>query len=177
MAQAWRLRHRVFKEQLGWNVPSIDLLEIDPLDKHAVHLCALEGEKVVAYLRALCTTGPYLLERYFPDLIGAGGPPRAPDVWEISRFVADPDHPDRHPIARRLVQAGMAFGHEVGASRLLAVTEPPFERFLRQCGVPIARIAGPRVVGTSTAGDVRAVVVSTDIDQRALASVGLQIAA
>lgn len=163
MAQAWRLRHRVFRERLGWEVASVDLLEIDPLDRLAVHLAATDRGRVVAYLRMLPTTGPYLLERSFAHLV-PGGAPRALDVWEVSRFAADPDHPDHLVMARALVRAGMTQGALLGASRLIALTEPPFERFLRQCGVNVTRDLGPVIVGQSHHGDVQAVLISAAIE-------------
>lgn len=163
MAQAWRLRHRVFRERLGWEVPCVDLLEIDPLDRLAVHLAATDRGRVVAYLRMLPTTGPYLLERSFAHLM-PDGVPRSTEVWEVSRFAADPEHPDHLVMARALVRAGMTQGALLGASRLIALTEPPFERFLRQCGVPVRRDLGPVIVGQSAHGDVSAVLISTPIE-------------
>lgn len=172
MAQAWRLRYRVFCQRLGWEVPAIDLLEIDPLDRLAVHLAAVQGTRLVAYLRMLRTDGPTLLSQHFADLV-EGGPPRSPRIWEVSRFASDPDHPDHLRIARRLVHAGMSLGHTLGARQLLAVTEEGFERFLRRCGVPVQRIAGPTTVGRSAQGEFRAVVIATDIAANAFPEPGL----
>jgi len=176
MAQAWRLRHRVFLERLGWAVQSVDLLEIDPLDRLAVHLAVLVDERVTAYLRMLQASGPTLLHQHFAGLVPESIP-RSPRVWEASRFVVEPNHPKRAAAARRLVQEGMRLGHDLGASQLVAVTEPHFETFLKRCGVPIARVADPMRVGHSTAGPVYALVVATDINAASLASAGVQLQA
>jgi acyl homoserine lactone synthase len=172
LAQAWRLRYRVFKEQLGWEVNSADLLEFDGFDRKAIHCAVLEGNRVVGYWRALSTAEPYLLETSFPDLL-PGGMPKSSLVWEISRFAVDPGHRRSREIGKILVREIAAFGQDIGATELIAVTDPVFERFVKLCGLRISRIAGPMVVGTGHDGDVEAVVILCTIDAPTLEAVGL----
>ena len=61
----------------------------------------------------------------------------------------------------------------MGASRLLAVTEPGFEAFTIRSGLPVQRSGGPIVAGHSHDRDVYAVLISFDINPYTLASVGI----
>ena len=55
MAQVFRLRHKVFVEEMGWKaLAKPDGREIDQFDtKHAVHMLYLEGGEVLGYQRLL----------------------------------------------------------------------------------------------------------------------------
>jgi len=163
MAQAWRLRHRVFREDLGWDVSSVDLLEFDRFDRDAWHCAIVAGDRLLGYLRALCTIDPYLLELNFPTLLGGNPAPKSRQIWEISRFAVVPDAPHKSMVGQLLIREGVALGRDMGASQLLAVTDPPFERFMLGSGLPICREAGPQRVGTGRNGDVEAVLISLDL--------------
>jgi N-acyl-L-homoserine lactone synthetase len=172
MAQAWRLRHRIFRENLGWEVPSVDLLEFDRFDRDALHCAVVSGDRLVGYWRALCTIEPYLAELSFPALLEGHPAPKSPKIWEISRFAMVPESPRRREIGRMLVHEIAAFGRDVRADRLIAVTEPAFERFVQRCGLPVQRAAGPVPAGQSHRRDVQAVLISFDINPNA-ASAGV----
>jgi len=91
MEQAFRLRHRIFVEEMGWSaVAREDRREIDEFDdEHAVHLLAVEEDDVVGYSRLLPTTRPYVLSTHLPQLC-KGTPPADPGLVEWSRIgVAD----------------------------------------------------------------------------------------
>ncbi len=174
LAQAWRLRYRVFKEQLGWEINSADLLEFDGFDRNAIHCAVLEHNRVVGYWRSLPTTDTYLLEASFPDLLG-GQVPKSASVWEISRFAVAPGSKRSREIGKLLVREIAAFGRDMQASELIAVTDPVFERFVKLCGLRVERIAGPMVVGKGHEGDVEAVVILCNIDAPTLEAVGLSL--
>ena len=163
LAQAWHLRHEVFRDGLGWDVSSINHLEYDHFDDAAHHCFALEKGEVVAYWRSLCTVSPYLLEESFGILLGSAPAPKQQDVWEISRFLVRPGHPERAALGRLMVRAAAAFGVDVGARELLAVVEPPFARFIRASGLPIDLRCPPTVVGVGRHGPVKAVLIGLDI--------------
>lgn len=163
MAQAWSLRHEVFRSQLGWQVKSLNNLEYDRFDSWASHCCALDGEKVVAYWRALPTVKPYLLEESFQALLQGKPLPRQADIWEISRFLVSPSHPYRDDVGRMMVREAGFFGATAGASTLFAVVEPPFARFIRSSGLPIRTECAPTPVGTGSRGTVRAVLISLNV--------------
>ncbi len=171
MALAWRLRHRVFNDDLGWAIPERDLLEIDSFDSRALHAAVLAGSRVAGYVRALPTTEPYLLSEHFARLLD-GPPPRSPHVVEISRFCVDPQMRDGD-VQRRLVRDGVALAQTLGARVMIAVTEPPFERFLKACGLRIDRLCPPQTVGEGHHGRIRALVIRCDLSEANLAAVGL----
>ena len=171
MALGWRLRHRVFNDNLGWEIPERDLLEIDDFDSRALHGVVFSGPLLAGYVRALPTTEPYLLSEHFPQLLD-GPPPRSPDVVEISRFCVDPQM--RHSgVQRRLVREGVAIARTLGARTMIAVTEPPFERFLKSCGLRIDRLCPPQTVGEGLHGRIRALVIRCDLTVSNLSAVGL----
>ena len=174
LAQAWRLRYRVFKEQLGWQINSADLLEFDGFDRKAIHCAVLEDHRLVGYWRSLPTTEMYLLEASFPGLMN-GNVPKSSKVWEISRFVVSTDTKHSREIGKLLVREIAAFGRDMEASELIAVTDPVFERFVKLCGLRVERIAGPVVVGKGHNGDVEAVVILCSIDEPTLEGVGLPL--
>ena len=63
MEQAYRLRHRIFVEEMKWSdLAKPDGREIDQFDdEHAVHMLYVENGKVLGYQRMLPTTRPHLL--------------------------------------------------------------------------------------------------------------------
>ncbi len=88
-----RLRYRVFKERLNWDVYSIDGMERDEFDDlDPIYVLAFdEGNKMVGTWRMLPTTGPYMLRDVFPELLEGRPAPCDPMVWECSRFSIDTD--------------------------------------------------------------------------------------
>lgn len=172
MALSWRLRHQVFHDELCWQVPSLNGMEMDQFDRDATHCAVVSRGIVVGCWRGLSTAGPYLLEQVFPGLLPPPLP-KSPDVWEISRFAVLPSVINRREVGALLVREAVAFGRDQNAQRLLAVTDPAFERFVKLCGLSIYRIGNPMIVGTSSRGPVKAVVITCTLDPDTLASVGL----
>src|SRR5579884_4390120 len=70
MEQAYRLRHRVFVDELGWTeLAKQDGREVDQFDnKYAVHMLYVERGKVLGYQRMLPSTRPHLLSEISPQL-------------------------------------------------------------------------------------------------------------
>lgn len=87
MEQAWRLRHKIFVEEMGWSaIARDDKREIDEFDdEHAVHLLAVEDDEVVGYSRLLPTARPYVLSTHLPQLCEVD-PPCSPYIVEWSRI-------------------------------------------------------------------------------------------
>ncbi len=93
MEQVYRLRHKIFVEQLGWhNMAKPDGREIDQFDnKYAVHMLYIEEGQVLGYQRLLPTTRPHLLSDIMPELCEVEQPVGA-NIWEISRHCVAPGH-------------------------------------------------------------------------------------
>lgn len=88
LEQCYRLRHRIFVEECGWQLPATpDGREIDPFDTpEAVHLAVVEDGRPVAYSRLLPTMRPHLLSEVYPELLGGAPLPRASWIYEWTRF-------------------------------------------------------------------------------------------
>src|SRR5690348_10357820 len=83
----FRLRHEVFKERLDWEVGSRAGKERDVFDDlDPVYIVCEKDGDVLGSWRLLPTTGPYMLQDVFPELLHGQPAPNAPHVWEISRF-------------------------------------------------------------------------------------------
>jgi acyl-homoserine lactone synthase len=87
MDQVYRLRHRVFAEELGrFDLASAEGLERDQFERpDAVHHIWSRAGKVAGYLRLLPTVGPHV-----PSSISAntcsGRFPRGLDTYELTRY-------------------------------------------------------------------------------------------
>jgi len=129
MDQAYRLRHKVFVEELGWeNLRKQDGREIDQFDtKHAVNMLYIEGGKVLGYQRLLPSTRPHLLSEVMPELCEVERPVGA-HIWEISRHCVAPGHRSggrfANPVANALGTALVEWGLECGISKYIIEIEP-----------------------------------------------------
>lgn len=152
-SQMYKLRERVFCQELGWvevdGDEERDLYDdcapsyIMHTDESATHLYAAA--------RLMPTTGPTLLADVFADTI----PDidfQSPFVWEITRLAVDDDLIDAHglshrrfAILRNMLLAGMEFGVAHGIEAFLANFDEARLRMWRRLG---ARFD---VIGTSHA--------------------------
>lgn len=158
LAQMYRLRHRVFKERLNWDVQVSGGMEIDEFDAlHPIYLIQRSSDgRIQGCVRLLPTTGPTMLHDTFPVLLDGSRAPGDPTIWESSRFALDTH--DNVPKVRGLaiatyeLFAGMI---EFGLSRQLAsivtVTDTRMERILDRAGWPLQRIGNPRSLGQASA--------------------------
>ena len=89
MDEMFRLRARVFRDRLGWDVRVADGQERDKYDDEGpVYLIYAddEGRKVKGCLRLLPTTGPTVLADFFSDTLPEAVHLTAPTIWECTRF-------------------------------------------------------------------------------------------
>jgi len=106
IAEMHRLRYRVFKERLDWDVQISGDMEIDEFDAlHPVYLLqrAHDG-RIQGCVRLLPSTGPTMLREAFPLLLEGLPAPASPTIWESSRFALDL-HPDTPKTAHGLATA------------------------------------------------------------------------
>ena len=89
MDEMFRLRARVFRDRLRWDVQVADGKERDKYDdERPLYLIYADDEvrQVKGSLRLLPTTGPTLLADFFSDTLPAGVHLSAPTIWECTRF-------------------------------------------------------------------------------------------
>jgi acyl homoserine lactone synthase len=142
---AFRLRKKVFHDQLGWDVKICGNMEFDEYDNdNAQYLvwCSPDREKLYGLIRLLPTTAPTLLydvfgetHNYAPELIGN-------DIFEGTRMCLDEelvaqDFPTLAPGAGfnllflSLCEASLA----LGVRRLVSNFEPAMSRVYRRAGL------------------------------------------
>lgn len=154
-----RLRYRVFKERLNWDVTVSGDMEIDEYDAwQPVYLlhCSRTGE-VDGCVRLLPTTGPTMIRNTFPALLGPEPAPETPRIWEASRLAFDISFDSASmragasPPTFEVMAALQEFGLDQGLSDIVAVIDARLERILRRVGVGWRRMSDPQWIGNSLA--------------------------
>ncbi len=157
MMEMHRLRRRVFKERLEWDVSISGDMEVDPYDALGpVHLVQLSNAgAVIGCVRFLPTTGPTMLANTFPTLLVGNEAPRDPRIFESSRFCVDTDRA-KEAGSRGLRQATsclfaamIEWGLTQDLSAIVTVTDARVERILRRASWPLGRIGSPREIGST----------------------------
>ena len=158
LRQMYALRHRVFKERMGWDVGFVHDLERDCYDLMSpVYALAINAAgRTVGCWRLMPTTGPYLLKDAFGPLLNGQPAPASPLVWEASRFAVDTDEESVGPGAvtaasAALMAALLEFGLAFGLEKIVAVSDLRFERLLHRGGLATERFGPAHQVGTTRA--------------------------
>ena len=158
LADMHRLRYRVFKERLHWDVQVSGDLEIDEFDAlHPAYLLQRGADGVLqGCVRLLPSTGPTMLRDVFPVLLGSSSVPAVTTLWESSRFALDlPPHArianGIAPATFELFAGMIEFGLSRRLTDIVTVTDARMERILRRAGWPLRRIAEPAAIGTTLA--------------------------
>lgn len=172
--QMHRLRYRVFKSRLDWDVPTNGKFEIDAFDALKPYYLLLRGDegRINGCIRLLPSVGPTMLRDTFPILLGGVSAPQTQQIWESSRFALD--LPPSTPKGGRGIALGtyelfagmIEFGLSRGLRRIVTVTDLRMERILRRAGWPLARIGEPQEIGTT-----RAVAGFLDVSNESLAAI------
>ena len=149
-------RHKVFVEQLGWQLQAIDNAEQDQFDRCDTIYVATRDKQgnISGCARLLPTTQPYLLGNVFPQLLNGMPPPNSPDVWELSRFAAMDFNEKKScvpgqfssPVAITLLQETIAVAAAQGAKRLITVSPVGVERLLMRAGFHAHRAGPPMII-------------------------------
>ena len=148
IAEMHRLRYRVFKERLDWEVQVSGDMEIDEFDAlRPVYLLQRASEgRIQGCVRLLPSIGPTMLRDAFPILLEGEAAPASSTIWESSRFALDihADGPKaQHGLACATYElfAGMIeFGLSRRLTEIVTVTDARMERILRRAGWPLRRI-------------------------------------
>jgi acyl-homoserine lactone synthase len=169
MEQAYRLRHRVFVEEMKWtDLAKDDGREIDQFDDaHAVHMLYIDDGRVLGYQRMLPSTRPHLLSDVLPQLC-EDERPVGPHIWEWTRYCVEPAHRERgrtlSPVANALLSGIVEWGLESGVSTIIIEMNPLWLLRLVQLYFRTVPLGLPQKVGE---GDVLAVTAA--FDRRTLA--------
>lgn len=145
--QMFRLRKRIFADQLHWKVSVEGDAEIDSYDQLGpVYLVWTDDDMLTLYgsLRMMPTTGPTLLNCVFRATFPADIDLCAPDIWEGTRLCIDQERvAERFADLTRsralglmllaLCECGLAFG----ISTMISNYEPQMRRFYRQAGLAV----------------------------------------
>lgn len=158
LAEMHRLRYRIFKERLGWDVEISGDMEVDEFDAcRPAYLLQKDDGRIQGCVRLLPTTGPTMLRKTFPVLLDGGPAPECPAVWESSRFGVDLGsraEKTGRSIARATFElfAGMIeFGLMRDLTDIVTVTDARMERILCRANWPLRRLGSPRAIGKTLA--------------------------
>lgn len=151
-----RLRARVFKGRMGWEVPILAGMEIDGYDALDPHYMVIRGpeERVGGCWRLLPTEGPYMLKDTFPELLHGQCAPEDKHIWELSRFAIETQGPQGFGFAGLALEAMkhvVAFGDQHSIQAYVTVTTTAIERLLRRAGIVITRYGPPIRIGVENA--------------------------
>ncbi|PCI39364.1 MAG: conjugal transfer protein TraI [Rhodospirillaceae bacterium] len=152
-----RLRHRVFKGRLEWDVTCRDGMEFDEYDHlEPTYLLARGNDGAVAgCLRLLPTQGPNMLRDTFPQLLDGKKAPNSPHIWESSRFALDVNHANNGRAISQstaMLFAGvLEFGLSKGLTDIVTVTDLRVERIMKRSGWTMERLGDPQVIGNTKA--------------------------
>ncbi|SCB52513.1 acyl homoserine lactone synthase [Bradyrhizobium yuanmingense] len=153
-----RLRGRVFKDRLDWDVSVSNGLEIDQYDTfNPTYLLALEQGDVVGCVRLLPTTGRNMLADTFPVLLDGNPAPKATTIWESSRFCVDTKSAAAtaenglRKATFLLLGAMLEWGQQHNLQAIATVTDLRMERILRRAGWHLDRLGLPRQIGSTNA--------------------------
>lgn len=151
LEQMFRLRARVFKERLNWEVNVDNGREVDRFDRcDPLYLMSINEEtgKLQGSLRLLPRTGPNMLRDVFGALLPQGNIVESPLIWESSRFCIDPDlaaQPGRlNNVTTELFSGVVEVGLFAGLDTVVSVYDARMVRIFRRASW------APRPIGVPT---------------------------
>lgn len=169
LSEMHRLRSRVFRDRLEWDVHVSNGLEVDRYDRLGpAYLVSRAQGRVQGCVRLLPSVGPTMLGDVFPYLLD-GAAPQDKAIWESSRFALELA-PGAVRSGRGLAEAtyelfaGMIeFGLSRSLSAIVTVTDVRIERILRRAEWPLRRMGDVQQIGST-----HAVAGSLEISHQAL---------
>ena len=149
-----RLRDKVFRSRLGWNVRCLDGREYDEFDRFdPTYLIARTSRgEIAGCVRMLPADGPTMLGRVFPHLLIGRHLPAHVGMVESSRFCVDTDIEEGRGCGH-LHRATMTMFAGIiewclinGYSELATATDIRLERILRRAGWSLRRLGDPTLI-------------------------------
>lgn len=170
------LRHRVFRQKLGWKVTSLNGEERDDYDRlDPLYMVSLADGRAHGCWRLLPTTGPYMLRDTFPELLRGEKAPEDAGIWEVSRFaITSPGRRQKgqivlSDIAFEMFAQLIDFVDENAYGECVTVTSTAFERLMKSNGITLRRFGD----GAATdVGGVESVACWIPLDARTRSAIG-----
>ncbi len=150
--QMFRMRARVFKDRLRWDVNVNDGMERDLYDDmDPLYVMSIDDRSGLlrGAVRILPTTGPHMMCDIFNDFFDEPVFAQSPQIWECTRFAIHPDFeasltPTGLNVATSELLLGVCeAGLKSGVTQILGVSEVPMLRIYRRSGW------APEIVGRS----------------------------
>lgn len=153
-----RLRKHFFVDELGWDIPHNDSVEMDQYDNPLAHYSlVLRDGQVIGGARAMPTTSHWGEHTYMLRDAVDGKLPGIPRrvlgqavttsrVWECTRLVISDDvrtHVERAQCLTLIVEGLAEVAMRHGATELMSLTRVSLMRALRQLGWQCDRIGAP----------------------------------
>ncbi len=161
------LRHRIFVDRTGYDVPTYEGAEYDQFDTPATVYLVHRGAKgaVDGIARLVPTSRPYMIQELWQHLID-GPLPNDPNVWEGSRFGVDRTLPpvERRSVSRKLVAACQEFGLARGIQSMIVVMPP----FILRTVIEAAGCALTALGSVSSLGNIPVQAAQVEISHRQL---------
>ncbi len=151
-----RLRAKVFRDRMGWNVSVMSGLEIDGYDAMNPYYMMIRepAKRLRGCWRALPTEGSYMLKDTFPELLYGHPAPQDPKIWELSRFAIAAENPQGFGFSRISLDAAreiVLFGERMGIEHYVTVITLSIERMMRRAGLAVTRFGPPIRIGVENA--------------------------
>jgi acyl-homoserine lactone synthase len=168
MEQAYRLRHNVFVDEMGWeDLRKPDGREIDQFDDgRALHMLYIEDDRVLGYQRMLPSMRPHLLTEVLPHLC-EGDFPVGPHIWEWTRYCVTREHRDRGPIlspaGNLLLSSIVEWGLASGVGKIIIEMNPLWLLRLVQLNFRVTPLGLPQQIGKDSI-----IAVTAAFDRRTL---------
>ncbi|QCP53758.1 GNAT family N-acetyltransferase [Trinickia violacea] len=156
LAQMYRLRAKVFRDRMKWDVAILSGMEIDGYDALSPHYMLVHGSsnELRGCWRVLPTEGPYMLKDTFPELLHGRPIPEDPRIWELSRFAIESDAGERFAfgdLALDAMREIVNFADRMGIVSYVTVTTTSVERLLKRTGIDMSRFGPPMRIGVENA--------------------------
>ncbi len=149
-----RLRAKVFRTRLSWNVRCLDGREFDEFDKlDPTYLVAQSSQgEVAGCVRLLPAIGQTMLATVFPQLLPRGSLAAHPGMIESSRFCVDTDidegrgHGTVHQATLTMFAGIIEWCLSKGYSELVTATDIRLERILNRVDWRLRRLSSPQLI-------------------------------
>lgn len=168
MEQAYRLRHNVFVDEMGWeDLRKPDGREIDQFDDgRALHMLYIEDDRVLGYQRMLPSMRPHLLTEVLPHLCEDDFPV-GPHIWEWTRYCVTREHRDRgrilSPAGNLLLSSIVEWGLASGVEKIIIEMNPLWLLRLVQLNFRVTPLGLPQQIGKDSI-----IAVTAAFDRRTL---------